>query len=115
MFSAVYAGGIRGMEAYPVRVEVDMSRGLPGFEVVGSVSGEVKEAKERVQIALKNTGVSLPVAKLTVNLSPAHIRKEGTGFDMAIVAGLLCCMELADVKTLKARKEQMQDEIKGVS
>ena len=101
MFSAVYAGGIRGMEAYPVRVEVDMSRGLPGFEVVGSVSGEVKEAKERVQIALKNTGVSLPVAKLTVNLSPAHIRKEGTGFDMAIVAGLLCCMELADVNAFE--------------
>ncbi len=101
MFSAVYAGGIRGMEAYPVRVEVDMSRGLPGFEVVGSVSSEVKEAKERVQIALKNTGISLPVAKLTVNLAPAHIRKEGTGFDMAIVAGLLCCMELADVNSFQ--------------
>lgn len=101
MFSAVYAGGIRGMEAYPVRVEVDLSRGLPGFEVVGSVSGEVKEAKERVQVALKNTGISMPVAKLTVNLAPAHIRKEGTGFDMAIVAGLLCCMELADINAFE--------------
>ncbi len=101
MFSAVYAGGIRGMEAYPVRVEVDMSRGLPGFEVVGSVSGEVKEAKERVQIAMKNTGIAMPVAKLTVNLAPAHIRKEGTGYDLAIAAGLLCCMELADVTTFQ--------------
>lgn len=101
MFSAVYAGGIKGMEAYPVRVEVDMSRGLPGFEVVGSVSGEVKEAKERVQIALKNTGIAMPVAKLTVNLAPAHIRKEGTGYDLAIAAGLLCCMELADVATFQ--------------
>lgn len=98
MFSAVYAGGIRGMEAYPVRVEVDVSRGLPGFEVVGSVGGEVKEAKERVQIALKNTGITMPVAKMTVNLAPAHIRKEGTGYDLAIAAGLLCCMGLADVE-----------------
>lgn len=81
------------MEAYLVRVEVDLSRGLPGFELVGSAGSEVKEAKERVQIALKNAGVSLPVAKTTVNLSPADIRKEGTGYDLPIAAGLLVCME----------------------
>ena len=92
MFSAVYAGGIRGMEAYLVRVEVDLSRGLPGFELVGSLSSEVKEARERVQIALKNAGVSLPVARITVNLSPANVRKEGTGYDLSIAAGLLNCM-----------------------
>lgn len=101
MFSAVYAGSIRGMEAYPVRVEIDVSRGLPGFEVVGSVSGEVKEAKERVQISLKNAGIALPVAKITVNLAPAHIRKEGTGYDMAIAVGLMCCMGMADATTLQ--------------
>ncbi|MGN0431609.1 MAG: YifB family Mg chelatase-like AAA ATPase [Lachnospiraceae bacterium] len=93
MFSAVYAGGIRGMEAYLVRVEVDLSRGLPGFDLVGSLSSEVKEARERVQIALKNAGVSLPVARITVNLSPANIRKEGTGYDLPIAAGLLNCMK----------------------
>lgn len=97
MFSIIYAGGIRGMEAYLVRVEVDLSRGLPGFELVGSVSGEVKEAKERVQIALKNAGVSLPVARITVNLSPANIKKEGTGYDLPIAAGLIVCMENIDV------------------
>lgn len=100
MFSAVYAGGIRGMEAYPVRVEIDMSRGLPCFDVVGSVGCEVKEAKERVQIALKNAGVALPVAKLTVNLAPANLKKEGTGFDMAIAVGILCCLEFADAGKL---------------
>ena len=79
MFSAVNTGGIRGMDAYPVRVEVDLSRGLPCFELVGSAGSEVKEARERVQIALKNEGMVLPVSKITVNLSPADIRKEGTG------------------------------------
>lgn len=92
MFSAVNTGGIRGMDAYPVRVEVDLSRGLPCFELVGSAGSEVKEARERVQIALKNEGVALPVSKITVNLSPADIRKEGTGYDLPIAAGLLACM-----------------------
>ncbi len=92
MFSAVNTGGIRGMDAYPVRVEVDLSRGLPCFELVGSAGSEVKEARERVQIALKNEGMVLPVSKITVNLSPADIRKEGTGYDLPIAAGLLACM-----------------------
>ncbi len=101
MFSVIYSGGIHGMEAYLVRVEVDLSRGLPGFELVGSVSGEVKEAKERVQIALKNAGVSLPVARITVNLSPANVRKEGTGYDLPIAAGLIVCMENIEVSCLE--------------
>lgn len=101
MFSAVLSGGIRGMEAYPVRVEVDLSRGLPGFELVGSAGSDVKEARERVQIALKNTGVQVPVSKITVNLSPAHIRKEGTGYDLPIAAGLLACMKLFDAAAFK--------------
>ena len=101
MFSAVYAGGLHGMEAYLVRVEVDISRGLPGFELVGSVAGDVKEAKERVTIALKNAGISLPVAKITVNLSPADIRKEGSGYDMAIAAGLLACMGICNADSLQ--------------
>ena len=101
MFSSMYAGGIVGLEAYPVRVEVDISRGLPGFELVGSLGGEVKEAKERVQIALKNAGMSLPVSKITINLSPANIRKEGTGYDLAIAAGLLSCMGMVEADSLR--------------
>ena len=100
MFSAVFSGGMHGMHAYPVRVEVDLSKGLPCFELVGSASREVKEAKERVQIALKNAGFSLPVSKITVNLSPANISKEGTGYDLPIAAGLLACMEVWDLHTL---------------
>lgn len=101
MFSAIYSGALRGLEACLVRVEVDISRGLPCFELVGSLGNSVKEARERVQIAMKNAGVSLPVARITVNLSPAHIRKEGTGYDLPIAAGLLACMGLFDAATLK--------------
>ena len=109
MFSVIFSGGIRGMEAYLVRVEVDLSRGLPGFELVGSVSGEVKEAKERVQIALKNAGVSLPVARITVNLSPANIKKEGTGYDLPIATGLIICME--NVETAQFAKTAFLGEL----
>ena len=92
MFQVCFSGGIQGMNAYKVRVEADVSNGLPGFEMVGCLSGEVKEARERVRVALKNAGFSLPVARITVNLSPAQIRKEGTGYDLAIAAAILACM-----------------------
>lgn len=94
MFHAMISGGIQGMRAYQVRVEVDVSRGLPCFDIVGSAGREVKEARERVQVALRNGGYNLPVAKIIVNLSPAQIAKEGTGYDLAVAAGLLACMEV---------------------
>ncbi|HKM35804.1 MAG TPA: YifB family Mg chelatase-like AAA ATPase [Lachnospiraceae bacterium] len=100
MFNAVFSGGNQGMVAYLVRVEVDLSRGLPGFDVVGSVGTEVREARERVQIALKNAGFPIPICKAIINLSPAHIRKEGTGYDLAIAAGLLACMEVWKAESL---------------
>lgn len=100
MFNAVFSGGNQGMVAYLVRVEVDLSRGLPGFDVVGSVGVEVREARERVQIALKNAGYPIPVCKAIINLSPAHIRKEGTGYDLAMAAGLLACMEVWNTASL---------------
>ena len=89
MFSSILTGGLNGMEAYLLRAEVDISHGLPGFCMVGSLNNEVREAKERIQVALKNAGFDMPPNKITVNLSPAHIRKEGTGFDVPIAVGLL--------------------------
>ena len=89
MFQVFFSGGIQGMNAFMVRVEADVSNGLPGFEMVGSLSGEVKEARERVRVSLKNAGYPLPVARITVNLSPAQVRKEGTGYDLAIAAAIL--------------------------
>lgn len=92
MFSSVLTGGLNGMDAYLLQAEVDISHGLPGFCMVGSLSNEVREAKERIQVALKNTGFDIPPNKITVNLSPAHIRKEGTGYDLPIAVGVLQCL-----------------------
>ena len=84
MYSFIYSSSIVGMSSFLVRVEVDVSNGLPGFEIVGMASSEVKEAKERVKVALKNIGITLPPKKITVNLSPANIRKSGTSLDLPI-------------------------------
>lgn len=93
MYSTILSGAIYGMESYLVRVEVDMSPGLPCFCMVGSLSGEVKESGERVRVALKNMGFHLPPTHIAVNLSPADIRKEGTAFDLPIAVGVLVSME----------------------
>ena len=101
MFCSVLSGGVRGIESYPVHVETDISNGLPCFDVVGYVGSEVREAKERVRAALRNAGYSLPVARITVNLSPADVRKSGTGFDLPIALSLLLCMEVIGPDCLK--------------
>lgn len=92
MYSSILTGCISGMDAAIIRTEVDISTGLPGFLLVGSLGSEVKEARERVQVALKNTGYHIPPNKITVNLSPANIKKDGTGFDVPIAVGLLQAM-----------------------
>ena len=92
MYSSILTGCISGIDAAIIQVEVDISTGLPGFLLVGSLGNEVKEARERVQVALKNVGFHIPPNKITVNLSPANIRKEGTGFDVPIAIGLLHAM-----------------------
>lgn len=94
MLSIVSTGALRGVCACLVRVEVDIARGLPGFELVGHAGGEVREARERVKVALKNAGMSIPAMHLTVNLSPADMLKEGTGFDLPIAVGILEAMEV---------------------
>ena len=78
MFSKAYSATIQGIDGIIVSVEADVSDGLPLFDMVGLLNSEVKEARERVRIALKNSGYMLPAKRITVNLSPADIRKEGT-------------------------------------
>lgn len=89
MFSTIYSGAIHGIDSYLTAVEVDTAQALPGFDMVGFLSSEVKEARERVKVALKNTGILLPPVRITVNLSPANIRKEGSAFDLPIAVGIL--------------------------
>ena len=89
MYSTVFSGAVYGVSAYLVSVEVDIANGLPAFLMVGSLSTEVRESRERVTVALKNVGLNLPPCRITVNLSPADTRKEGTAFDLPIAVGIL--------------------------
>lgn len=89
MFSILKTAALKGLEPCLIQVEADVSDGLPVFEMVGYLSSEVKEARERVRIALRNSGIFLPPKRITVNLAPANIRKEGTSFDLAIGLSIL--------------------------
>ena len=89
MLSKVNSAGILGIEGYLVGIEADVGNGLPGFTMVGYLASEVREARDRVQTALKNSGFSLNARKITVNLSPAGIRKDGTGYDLPIAIAVL--------------------------
>ncbi len=93
MLGTVCSGTVFGISAFIVGVEVDVSDGLPGFSMVGSLGTEVKESRERVCVALRNSGINLPASKITVNLSPADIKKDGTAFDLPIAVGLLLSFE----------------------
>ena len=79
MYGSIMTGSLYGIEANLIHVEVDISTGLPGFSMVGSLSGEVREARERVQVSLKNAGFDIPPKKVTINLAPADLKKDGTG------------------------------------
>lgn len=85
----VFSFGILGMNAYPVRVEVDISTALPFFEIVGLPDAAVRESKERVRSAIKNCGFVMPVARVVVNMAPADIKKEGPVYDLPILMAIL--------------------------
>ncbi len=92
LFSSVCSGTIYGLQSSLIRVEVDLSRGLPNLVMVGSLGSEVRESGERVRVALKNSGMEIPPSHISVNLSPADIHKSGTGFDLPIALGILTSM-----------------------
>ena len=89
MVNYVYSATILGVDAVIIKVETDIRNGLPGFVMVGSLSARVQEAKERVRACLYNAGITLPAKKITVNMSPADIRKEGSRFDLPIAVAVL--------------------------
>ena len=102
MYSKVNTMAILGIDGMSVSAEVDVSSGLPEFSLVGYLSSEVKEARERVKISLKNSGFRLEPRRITVNLAPADVRKEGTGFDLAIAVGILASYGLIPSDALKS-------------
>lgn len=89
MVTKIKTGALVGIDGLAVMVEVDSSRGLPGFHLVGLPGAEVRESRQRVLAALRNSGVGLPTGKITVNLAPAGLRKEGASFDLAIAMGVM--------------------------
>jgi len=89
VLSKILSTAVIGVDAYLVEVEVDISRGLPSFVTVGLPETAVKESRERVRAAIKNSGYTFPDDRITVNLAPAHIKKVGTGFDLPIALGIL--------------------------
>ena len=93
MFCKVYSALCLGIEGRIVRVEADMSSGLPAFQIVGELSAEVRESGARICTAMRNSGFSLPPKRYLINLAPADFRKSGTGFDLPVAVALLCCIE----------------------
>lgn len=101
MYSIVTTAIVQGIKSVPVYVEADVSDGMPIFEMVGFLSSEVKESKERVRTALRNSGYMLPAKRITINFIPANIRKTGSGFDLPIALAILCAMGIVPEDALQ--------------
>ncbi|NMC43970.1 MAG: ATP-dependent protease, partial [candidate division Zixibacteria bacterium] len=89
MLAKIISAATSGIDAYTVEVEADVQQMIPSFATVGLPDAAVKESKERVQSAIKNSDFLFPAKKITINLAPADIKKEGSGFDLPIAVGIL--------------------------
>lgn len=101
MVSTVYSAAVYGIDSKVIGVEADVSDGMPVFEMVGFLSTQVKEAQNRVRTALKNTDIHLKPQRITVNLSPADLKKTGTGFDLPIAVAVLASSQLIPLYRLE--------------
>lgn len=93
MLSRIYSRGLAGIDGFPVSVETDISNGMPAFDIVGLPDAAVKEAKERIRSAIKNTGFKFPAKHIVINLAPAAQRKEGSGYDLPMALSILTATE----------------------
>ena len=96
MYKKVFSATLRGINGLLTEVEADSSNGLPSFSMVGNLSSSVKEAGDRVRTALKNSEIDIPAKKVTINIVPADIRKDGTNFDLPIAVAILKSLEIID-------------------
>lgn len=96
MYSKVKTCVLQGLDGFVVDVETDISRGLPVFNIVGLPDTSIKESKERVRTSIKNSGYEFPLNRITINLAPANIKKEGSQIDLAIAVGILSAMKIVD-------------------
>jgi magnesium chelatase family protein len=93
MLSHICSCGLSGIDGFSVCVETDISNGLPAFDIVGLPDAAVKEAKERIRSAIKNTGFRFPAKHIVINLAPASKRKEGSGYDLPMALSIICATE----------------------
>ena len=118
MFNKVYSSAVLGVDGTIISVESDVNDGLPMFTMVGYLSSSVKEAGERVRTALKNSGFHMPPKRITINLSPANMRKDGSGFDLAIAISIIMSMGILPVidmeKTIIIGELSLDGTVKGV-
>lgn len=89
MFASVQSLGLFGIDGFPVTTEADISQGLPSFELVGLPDAAVRESRDRVRAVIKNTGFTYPVSRITVNLAPADVKKEGSVYDLPLLLAIL--------------------------
>lgn len=118
-FCTVLSAAVQGLSVEMIRVEADVSNGLPMFHMVGYLSSEVKEASERVRTAIRNSGMKLPAKKIIVNLAPATVRKRGASFDLPIALAVLAAMNYVPEEALKGvaviGEVSLEGKIRGVS
>jgi len=119
MLSHVTASAVNGIDAYLVEVEVDIVAAVPGFTIVGLPDAAVQESKERVRAAIKNCGLEFPTRRITINLAPADVRKEGPSFDLPIAIGILAATGQLDTefieKCLVLGELSLDGTVRGVS
>lgn len=119
VLASVASLGILGLDGYPVLVEVDVSNGLPAFDLVGLPSAAVRESRERVRSAIRNSGFDFPLQRITVNLAPADLRKDGPAYDLPIALGILAATGQIPVDRLAASfwtgELSLDGRIRGIS
>ena len=101
MLAKIKSYGLNGIDGYPVTVEIDISGGLPSFDLVGLADTSIKESKERVKSAIKNSGYQYPVNKITINLAPADQKKDRPVYDVAIAVAILSATGQIPVDNVK--------------
>jgi magnesium chelatase family protein len=101
MYSKIASCGVLGIDGYIAEVETDISSGIPSFDIVGLGDAAIRESRDRVRSALKNSGYEFPIRRITINLAPANLKKEGSAFDLAIALGILASTGAIDYSVIR--------------
>ena len=118
MFAKINSLGLLGLNAFSVYVEVEASKGLESFDIVGLADAAVRESRERIRSALRCSGINFPSRRVMMNLAPADVRKTGSVHDLAIAVALLCVLGFANDKSLEKSafigEVSLSGEIRGI-